>query len=148
MILVPVSVFLFLIIVLIKVLCFFLADQKQRREKNSMRNYGQFNDDQTEGDETEAVVGVYFKIMEKVTYQTQLVAENDPEGEEAKNLAYMIDQRQCRLCLQYFKQGEELMKIPLCEHIFHINCLKKWLMDFQKCPVCESNIISLPNRQG
>ena len=71
MILVPVSVFLFLIIVLIKVLCFFLADQKQRREKNSMRNYGQFNDDQTEGDETEAVVGVYFKIMEKVIYQTQ-----------------------------------------------------------------------------
>ena len=38
------------------------------------------------------------------------------------------------------------MKIPLCEHIFHINCLKKWLMDFQKCPVCESNIISLPNK--
>ena len=36
------------------------------------------------------------------------------------------------------------MKIPLCEHIFHINCLKKWLMDFQKCPVCESNIIRLP----
>ena len=33
-----------------------------------MRNYGQFNDDNTEGDETEAVVGIYFKIMEKVTY--------------------------------------------------------------------------------
>ena len=37
------------------------------------------------------------------------------------------------------------MKIPLCEHIFHINCLKKWLMDFQKCPVCESNIIRIPD---
>lgn len=57
----------------------------------------------------------------------------------------MVDQRQCRLCLQYFKQEEELMKIPLCEHIFHINCLKKWLMDFQKCPVCDSNIIRLPD---
>jgi len=65
MILVPVSVFLFLIIVLIKVLCFFLADQKQKRQKND-RNYGQFTDDQTDGDETEAVVGVYFKIMDKV----------------------------------------------------------------------------------
>jgi len=60
----------------------------------------------------------------------------------------MVDQRQCRLCLQYFKQGEDLMKIPLCEHIFHINCLKKWLMDFQKCPVCESNIICLPDKQN
>ena len=36
------------------------------------------------------------------------------------------------------------MKIPMCEHIFHIHCLKKWLIDFQKCPVCESNIVELP----
>ena len=36
------------------------------------------------------------------------------------------------------------MKIPMCEHIFHIHCLKKWLIDFQKCPVCESNIVRMP----
>ena len=36
------------------------------------------------------------------------------------------------------------MKIPMCEHILHIHCLKKWLIDFQKCPVCESNIVRLP----
>lgn len=36
------------------------------------------------------------------------------------------------------------MKVPMCEHIFHINCLKKWLIDFQKCPVCESNIVRMP----
>ena len=57
----------------------------------------------------------------------------------------MQEQKQCRLCLQYFKQEEDLMKIPMCEHIFHIHCLKKWLIDFQKCPVCESNIIKLPS---
>lgn len=39
------------------------------------------------------------------------------------------------------------MKIPMCEHILHIHCLKKWLIDFQKCPVCESNIIRLPQDQ-
>ena len=38
------------------------------------------------------------------------------------------------------------MKIPMCEHILHINCLKKWLIDFQKCPVCESNIVHLPQQ--
>ena len=58
----------------------------------------------------------------------------------------MADQKQCRLCMQYFKHDEELMKIPICDHILHIHCLKKWLIDFQKCPVCESNIIRLPNK--
>ena len=136
---------MFLFIVLIKVLCFFIVDPKHRRGRGESRNYGQFQEEAaTEGDETEAVVGVYFKIMDKVTYRVFSQNSNELDSEEQKDYAYMIDQRQCRLCLQYFKQGEELMKIPICEHIFHINCLRKWLMDFQKCPVCDSNIIRLP----
>ena len=76
------------------------------------------------------MVGPYFKIMDKVVYRTFTSNANEIEDEEQKEFAYMVDQRQCRLCLQYFKKGEELMKIPICEHLFHINCLRKWLMDF------------------
>ena len=36
------------------------------------------------------------------------------------------------------------MKIPICDHILHPHCLAKWLIDFQKCPVCEANIVKLP----
>ena len=39
------------------------------------------------------------------------------------------------------------MKIPICDHIFHINCLKKWLVEWQKCPTCECNIIRVPDSQ-
>ena len=39
------------------------------------------------------------------------------------------------------------MKIPMCNHLLHPRCLKKWLVDFQKCPVCESNIVKLPDEQ-
>ena len=79
---------MFLIIVLVKVLCFFLADSKQRRQRHEARNYGAFADDAaaTEGDETEAVVGVYFKIMEKITYRTHNIDPNEIEGEENKNI--------------------------------------------------------------
>lgn len=49
------------------------------------------------------------------------------------------------MCMQYFYQGEELMKIPICEHIFHGQCLKKWLVEWQKCPSCDRNIIHMPN---
>lgn len=48
------------------------------------------------------------------------------------------------MCLQYFYQGEELMKIPICDHIFHGHCLKKWLVEWQKCPSCDRNIIHVP----
>ena len=58
----------------------------------------------------------------------------------------MTDQRQCRLCLQFFKNQEELIKIPHCEHIFHIKCLKRWLFDFQKCPVCEMELMNADAR--
>ena len=40
LILVPLSVFLFLFIVLIKVLCFFIADPKHRRGRGESRSYG------------------------------------------------------------------------------------------------------------
>lgn len=76
--------------------------------------------------------------MERVRYRK--ISDDEELGVDA----YMKDQDQCRLCLQFFKENEELMKIPMCEHIFHIHCLKKWLIDFQKCPVCESNIVELP----
>ena len=40
------------------------------------------------------------------------------------------------------------MKIPICEHIFHGQCLKKWLVEWQKCPNCDRNIIHLPNAES
>jgi hypothetical protein len=39
------------------------------------------------------------------------------------------------------------MKIPICDHIFHVKCLRSWLIGWQKCPTCEQNIIKLPEQQ-
>ena len=58
-----------------------------------MRSYGHFSDDPTEGDETEAVVGVYFKIMEKVIYRTMQTDPDELDGEKSKKNAYMLEQR-------------------------------------------------------
>ena len=103
-------------------ICFFIAESKKRNHyksrsfaSNSSNNYGKFTEDGEELDaETEAVIGTYFRIMERIRYKS----------------ASLEDQNQCRLCLQFFKEDENIMKIPLCEHIFHIGCLKKWLIDY------------------
>ena len=92
MILIPWSIFLFVFIVLIKVICFFLAEHKKRDQhmarNNEIRNrYGKFNEDEVDED-TEAVIGVYFKIMDRVKFRTVTADATDSSNAE---FAYMAD---------------------------------------------------------
>ncbi|XP_055802436.1 E3 ubiquitin-protein ligase ATL9-like [Solanum dulcamara] len=51
----------------------------------------------------------------------------------------------CAICLSEFEHGERGRKLETCKHIFHENCLEKWLMQKDikaSCPLCRSVIIS------
>ncbi|MCE3051576.1 hypothetical protein HAX54_050252 [Datura stramonium] len=51
----------------------------------------------------------------------------------------------CAICLSEFQHGEKGRKLESCKHIFHENCLEKWLMQKDvkaTCPLCRSVIIS------
>ncbi|MCD7457959.1 hypothetical protein HAX54_036676 [Datura stramonium] len=50
----------------------------------------------------------------------------------------------CAICLSDFEHGDTGRKIESCSHIFHENCLDKWLMHGKgqaSCPLCRSVII-------
>ncbi|CAN4122253.1 unnamed protein product [Withania somnifera] len=50
----------------------------------------------------------------------------------------------CAVCLCDFEEGDKGRKIESCNHIFHENCLDKWLMHGKgqpTCPLCRSVII-------
>ncbi|MCD7457960.1 hypothetical protein HAX54_036677 [Datura stramonium] len=51
----------------------------------------------------------------------------------------------CAICLSDFEHGDKGRKIESCGHIFHENCLDKWLMHGKgrqaSCPLCRSVII-------
>ena len=106
MILIPWSIFFFVLIVLVKVICFFWAEHK-KRDNQMMRNaeirnrYGNFKDEEQVDHETEAVIGVYFKIMDRVRYRsvTSDAADKSKNIVNGIDYSYMADQRQCRLCL-------------------------------------------------
>ena len=34
---------------------------------------------------------------------------------------------ECVICMEEFKNGTEIRKIPSCRHIFHEECIMKWL---------------------
>lgn len=46
----------------------------------------------------------------------------------------------CTICTDDFQNGERL-SILRCSHIFHANCLKRWLENYQNsCPLCRSYV--------
>lgn len=47
---------------------------------------------------------------------------------------------ECAVCLDNFKIDEECVSIPNCLHLFHYECIKKWLHDKRTCPNCRCDI--------
>jgi len=48
-------------------------------------------------------------------------------------------QSQCSVCLEQFKEGEELRMLP-CMHRYHRGCIDRWLSRSPACPVCKHEI--------
>ncbi|KAJ6314037.1 hypothetical protein OIU78_017654 [Salix suchowensis] len=46
----------------------------------------------------------------------------------------------CAICLQDFKDGDSMRKLPYCGHCFHMSCLDKWLARNGSCPNCRNYV--------
>jgi hypothetical protein len=49
------------------------------------------------------------------------------------------NQKTCNICLEDFKQGQEMRKLS-CSHAFHKECIDKWLLQVASCPICKREI--------
>ena len=47
---------------------------------------------------------------------------------------------ECTICLDEFEENEQIMIINKCKHVFHKECIKKWLCKSEYCPNCFVNI--------
>ena len=63
----------------------------------------------------ESVVDRYKKLIALVSYQ-----KNNKELDEFQT-------PECVVCMEAFEDGAKVRKIPSCRHIFHDECLMKWL---------------------
>ena len=50
----------------------------------------------------------------------------------------------CTICLELVRSNER--KLP-CNHVFHENCINRWLSRRQHCPVCRRSTSNRRNRQ-
>ncbi|KAG8658190.1 NEP1-interacting protein 2 isoform X2 [Manihot esculenta] len=42
----------------------------------------------------------------------------------------------CSICLQDLKDGDWIRELPNCGHLFHMDCIDKWLCRNGSCPMC------------
>eukprot|EP00771_Trimastix_marina_P000858 gnl/Trimastix_PCT/1890.p1 GENE.gnl/Trimastix_PCT/1890~~gnl/Trimastix_PCT/1890.p1 ORF type:complete len:393 (+),score=56.09 gnl/Trimastix_PCT/1890:29-1180(+) len=49
------------------------------------------------------------------------------------------DKQQCAICLLDWEEGDEVRTLP-CLHIFHAECIDRWLRDHNTCPVCKTDV--------
>ncbi|XP_065864608.1 NEP1-interacting protein 1 isoform X2 [Euphorbia lathyris] len=60
------------------------------------------------------------------------------------NLHLQFHESCCSICLEDFKDGELMRKLSYCGHLFHLECLDKWLYINGCCPICRNNICDEP----
>ncbi|XP_062230099.1 RING-H2 finger protein ATL54-like [Phragmites australis] len=46
--------------------------------------------------------------------------------------------RTCSVCLGAFKIGETVRLLPVCLHLYHVECIDPWLDAHSTCPLCRS----------
>ncbi|XP_041005466.1 E3 ubiquitin-protein ligase RHA2B-like [Juglans microcarpa x Juglans regia] len=69
-----------------------------------------------------------------------LIEENNPTTRYAKRLR-TNQQTECAVCLSEFKEDEEIRKLK-CKHIFHKDCLDRWLQHCSAtCPLCRNKVL-------
>lgn len=45
----------------------------------------------------------------------------------------------CTICYDTYEQNNKIIKLP-CEHYFHSECIKRWFVESNNCPLCKFNI--------
>ncbi|CAN6201420.1 unnamed protein product [Urochloa humidicola] len=48
------------------------------------------------------------------------------------------EEASCSVCLGAFQTGETVRLLPVCLHLFHVECIDPWLDMHSTCPICRS----------
>ena len=56
-----------------------------------------------------------------------------------------IKEKKCSICLVKYKKSDLIKELP-CNHIFHKNCILKWIEISNVCPICKYDITEDVNK--
>jgi len=78
-----------------------------------------------------------------VEEQVENFVSDDPDDERIRieELVEVLagdSARNCAICLDALEAGQDVVKVPKCQHRYHLQCLATWLGMPQRhfCPLC------------
>ena len=102
-------------------------------------NYGN-NDIATENNEEYMNENELFKEKKK-----QFILELDEFQFKHLKKYSALKEEKCPICLQKYKGADMIKEFP-CKHIFHKECIFKWLNKSNVCPLCKYDISDNVNK--
>lgn len=54
----------------------------------------------------------------------------------------MQEEGTCVICLEEYKNMDDVGELKLCGHDYHVSCIKKWLSLKNLCPICKGSVLS------
>ena len=49
------------------------------------------------------------------------------------------EKKKCIICLENFEKNDKIINLS-CLHMFHDYCIKKWVKEYNYCPICKNPI--------
>ena len=101
--------------------------------EDSDEYYFEEAEDNDENEENEEDVEIFNRKKKK--YMMEL---DEFQYKHLKKYSALKEDK-CPICLQKYKSADIIKEFP-CKHIFHKNCIFKWLKQSNVCPICKNDI--------
>jgi len=103
-------------------------------------------------EEVKAAIRTYHDVLKKgkeedgVEVALGVQEEEEDEGyfnHTGTQLVACASCTSCSICITNFEEGEEVLLLPQCGHIFHHACIREWLVeqDRETCPLCQRDVV-------
>ncbi|TNV82106.1 hypothetical protein FGO68_gene12810 [Halteria grandinella] len=65
---------------------------------------------------------------------------NDDIEEDDEEQVALRKYVECTICIGNFMEGQEVIMMPKCQHVFHKSCVKRWVAVRLRCPNCNMEL--------
>ncbi len=72
------------------------------------------------------------KLINKIVGKAEKIKKDDP---------LIVNEEECYICFEKYKERELKRKLPKCNHYFHKKCIDKWLKSKSTCPHCRCDLM-------
>lgn len=79
---------------------------------------------------------IFRYLKTKVNELNQTLLSHLPKIKYSQALADTI----CSLCLEEYHEEEKITRLH-CTHVYHLDCIKVWVMRSNCCPLCRKRVV-------